>query len=339
MRLLRSPRLAVALITTCLMVAAVILSNSPTETGLLAPVVYAEQPRALPQATPTYTFTAYLPLILLDLAPPTPTPTATATQSATPTPTATPVCPTASSNVYPTRAAYQADLDNPVRPASLHADKNIHLRGYVANTDSGFKRELVNYGSDDPNQPPQFATMFTPVRVPVLRSFYRVYGWNWTPSSEGPGTRGAPITTWPVTALGLATTPGEVLKTPQSVYKIGPDDVTALVIYADETSVTFNYHQSDSAGAQGYTIHVDGICTDQNLRTLYNELDNTARNTYVGPGYSYPLPALRANQPFGTAKDPETVVVIRDSGAFMDTRSCNEWWQIRAGYGGSCPAP
>lgn len=319
--------LAVALTMVCLAVAANIISGPVPAGDMLAQRAYAAEPRALPQATPTYTFTAHLPLILLDRVP------------STPTPTATPVCPVTSSNQYPTRMALQADTDNPVRPAGLHADKNIHLRGYVANTDPGLKRELVSYGPSQEVLPPQFATMFSPVRVPGLRSFYRVYGWNWATSDIGPGTRGEPIRDWPVTALGMATVAGEVLRTPDSAFNIGPDDITALVIYVDETSIAFNYHQSDSAGASGYTIHVDGICTDPNLRALYGQLDNVARNTYVGPGYSYPLPALRTNQAFGTAKSPETVVTIRDSGSFMDTRSCNEYWRVQDGYSGSCPAP
>ena len=316
--------LAVALTTACFALAVSVMSGAVPAAGLLAPVVYAADPLALPQATPTYTFTAHLPLILLDGVP------------RTPTPTATPVCPTTSSNQYATRTALQADSDDPVRPAWLHADKNIHLRGYVVNTDPGLKRELVNYGADDGNRSPQLATMFSPVRVPGLRSFYRVYNWNWSPSSEGPGTRGEPITVWPVTALGLAPF-RRGTKDSESFYNIGPGNITALVIYVDETSIAFNYHNRDSAGPYGYTIHVDGICTDPNLRTLYNQLDSAVRNTYGGPGYSYPLPALRINQAFGTAKGPETVVMIRDRGKFMDTRSCNEWWQIRPDYTGSCP--
>jgi hypothetical protein len=321
----RSYFLSTALTMACLAVTTTLLAGPSLAGGILPAVVHAAGPGALPQATPAFTFTVNLPLILADRTPPTPTPTATA------------VCPATSSNQYATRNAVQADLDNPVRPAALHADKNIHLRGYVANTDPNLMRELVDYGSDDGDRSPQLATMFSPVRVPGLRTFYRVYNWNWSPPPVGPGSRGEPISPPPVTALGLSTTPSEVLKTPNSYYNIGPDDISALVIYVDETSLTFNYHQSDSAGAQGYTIHVDGICTDPNLQALYNQLDNVNRNTYVGAGYEYPLPALRKNQAFGTARSPETVVVIRDTGSFMDTRSCNEWWLVRPGYSGACP--
>ncbi|MCA9983872.1 MAG: hypothetical protein KDE59_06250, partial [Anaerolineales bacterium] len=80
--------------------------------------------------------------------------------------TAPPACPASSGNSYSAGTAYQFDLDNPVRPAALHADKNLDLRGYAVNTSSSFAHELVNYGSGDPTQPPQLATAFSPNRVP-----------------------------------------------------------------------------------------------------------------------------------------------------------------------------
>ena len=68
------------------------------------------------------------------------------------------VCATSSSNTYISGTVDQHDTDNPVRPAFNHADKNIELRGYVANTDPNLRRDLVDYGSGDSTQPPQFAT-------------------------------------------------------------------------------------------------------------------------------------------------------------------------------------
>ena len=342
MRLLRSSCLAIALITACLIVAAGTLSNSPTEIGLLAQLVYAEQPRALPQATPTYTFTAYLPLILLDPAPPTPTPTATATRTSTPTPTATPVCPTASGNQYSSGIAYQFDLDKPARWAWNHADKNIKLRGYAENTSAGLLRKLVNYGSDDPTQPPQFATLFAPARVPPLTGFYRVMNWTWADSPQ-PGTRGSALTTYPVTALGLQTSRGEALHVPTSNYDIG-GGMEVIVLFADERTIALRYTREDTGGGDvgynGYTVHLDNICTDPNLLALYNSLDSAGGPRYQFYGryqHSYNLPAMEAGKVFGTARGSEVVVAVADTGSFMDTRSCNEWWQVRPGYTGSCP--
>ena len=88
-------------------------------------------------------------------------------------------CPTSSANVYSSGSANQYDNDNPVRPAYDHADKNIELRGYIANSDPDLKRELVNYGSGDKIQPPQFATLFDPYQVPTFADFYQVHNWNW----------------------------------------------------------------------------------------------------------------------------------------------------------------
>jgi hypothetical protein len=249
-------------------------------------------------------------------------------------------CPTSSANNYASGTATQYDLDNPARPAQAHADKNLALRGYEPNTDAGLRRELVNYGTDDPTRPPQLATLFQPARVPPLSGFYRVHDWNWSPSPE-PGTPGAPLTTWPVTALGLQVTPGETLQVPMSDYDIG-QGYEVIVLYADERRVALRYAREDSAGAHGYTVHVDGLCTDPNLLALYLELDAAAgpRYLYRPPNqrpYEYLLPALPAGKPLGVARGWEVVVAIVDTGNFMDPRSCNEWWQIRPGSAGICP--
>jgi hypothetical protein len=177
--------------------------------------------------------------------------------------------------------------------------------------------------------------------VPALVGFYRVYNWNWADSPE-PGTRGDPITDYPVTALGLQTTPGEVLHVPESDYNIG-GGMQVLVLFADEDSVTLRYTRDDSSAPAGYTVHIDNICTDPNLLALYNALDDYPtgpRYVFVPPEnrpYGYALPNLPAGEPFGTARGTEVVVAIADTGAFQDPRSCNDWWQVRPGYAGSCP--
>ena len=249
-------------------------------------------------------------------------------------------CPATSSNQYNAGVAFQNDTDNPVRPADQHADKNLALRSYTPTVPA--RQELVSYGSEYP-QPPQFATMFTPYRVPPLVGFYRVYHWIWPspPDSTIPGTRGDPITDYDATALGLQTTPGEVLGVPASGYDIGggSSPYEVLVIFADEDSIALRYTREDSSGSAGYTVHVDHICVDPNLLALYDALDDPDGPRYDYPNDSYDLPNLRAGQPFGTARGGEIVVAIVDSGAFMDPRSCNEWWQARPGYTGSCPPP
>jgi hypothetical protein len=246
-------------------------------------------------------------------------------------------CPATSSHQYDQGIAYQFDEDDPVRPAWNHADKNLALRGYTATTPA--RQELVSYGSDDPTQPPQFATLFSPNKVPPLVGFYQVHHWNWSPSPD-PGTRGTPITAPDVTGLGLGTLPGEVLYVPESGYNIGGNPpMEVLVLFADEDSIALRYTREDSSGSPGYTVHIDNICTDPNLLALYNALDNPGGPRYQYPNPSYNLPNLPAGKPIGTARGTEVVVAITDTGTFMDPRSCNEWWQIRPGYTGSCPPP
>ncbi|NLF00431.1 MAG: hypothetical protein GX601_05565 [Anaerolineales bacterium] len=221
----------------------------------------------------TPTAHAYVPLALAQ-----PTSTPSPTPSPIPSPTAY-ACPSTSSRTYSAGIAYQFDTDNPVRPAYAHADKNIALRSYTLNISTWLKRELVNYGSDDPKQPPQLATLFEPYRVPTLRNFYQVYQWLWAPSPD-PGTRGEPITDYPVTALGLATTPGELLRVPISGYDIG-GGMEVIVLFADADTVALRYTREDSSGSSGYTLHVSGICTDPALLALYNALDAPSGPRYI----------------------------------------------------------
>lgn len=248
-------------------------------------------------------------------------------------------CPITSTNQYVEGTAYQYDNDNPVRPAYNHADKNLALRSYRLNTDTRITRGLVDYGTGDPKVP-QFATLFKPARVPPLVNFYRVHHWTWAPSPD-PGTRADPITSPPVTALGLQTTPGETLYVPESGYDIG-GGMEVIVLFADADSLALRYTRDDSSAPPGYTLHLDNICTDPNLLALYNTLDdpNGHRYTYVPPQnrpYSYSLPSLYAGQPLGIARGGEVVIAITDTGAFQDPRSCNEWWLTRPGYSGACP--
>ena len=243
-------------------------------------------------------------------------------------------CPTTSPHSYASGPAFQFDTDNPVRPAYNHADKNIELRGYVLNTDPNIQRELVDYGSNDPTQPPQFATLFNPYQVPPLSGFYYVGQWIWAPSPD-PGTQGPPNTQYPATALSFALPPGIPLHTPSSGYNIG-GGMEVIILFADTDTIALHYSREDSA-AVGYTIHIDNICTDPNLLSLYNSLDNPNGPRYDYPSAVYNLPTLPAGQIFGTTSSGQMVLATADGGAFQDPRSCNDWWQIRPGYPGSCP--
>jgi hypothetical protein len=241
------------------------------------------------------------------------------------------VCPQTSGRSYVTGPVFQRDGDNPVRKAWEHADKNIELRGYAQN--NGVSLAFVG-GSTESPQPPQLATLFNPNRVPAFTRGFRIYNWNWAPSPN-PGTRGSISTSWPVNLYGMQTTPGEALRVPTSGYDIG-QGMEVIVLYADDDSVTLNYSRDDTV-TNGYTVHVDNICTDPNLLNLYNQHDQPGGPRYQIYGkdgiVDYHLVTLSAGQVFGTARDGEIRAGVVDSGSFMDPRYCNDWWQIRPSTG------
>jgi hypothetical protein len=244
-------------------------------------------------------------------------------------------CPPTSAS-YQSGQAFQWDSDNPVRPNFNHPDKNLAMRSYDPAPGSGLLN-FVDYGSDDPTQPPQFATLFNPNRVPTFTAAYRVNSWNYNPSPD-PGTRGSPLTVYPVTALGLQTTTCETIYVPTSGYDIG-GGMEVLVLFADGNSVTLKYTREDSVAPNGYTVHIDGLVTDSNLLALYNSLDSGARYVPCGGNRcsSYNLVNMPAGHPLGQAAGTQIVIALADSGSFQDPRSCKEWWQIRPNSPYSCP--
>ncbi len=196
------------------------------------------------------------------------------------------------------------------RPAEMHADLNLALRGYRP---VEAYRGLVDYsGGHDPNAP-QLPGLFADNRTAVFRAVYQVYDWDWACNC-----RGAPITQPSVTLAGLAVTPGETIHVPESGYTIG-SGYEVLVLYASPERITLKYTRDDNV-VHGYTLHVEGICVDPDLLALYRFWNQAGRSR---------LPALRAGQAFGRARGVEIGVAIRDSGSFMDPRSRKDWWQGR----------
>lgn len=250
---------------------------------------------------------------------------------------------------YTQGIATQWDLDDPVRTAAQHADKNLGLRSYdVATTGNGsnFTPGLIDYGTDD-NRGPQLAYLFNPPRVPSFPNFYRVHNWNWA-TSPNPGSQGGLLDTcppasspncvnWPITAIGMGVTPGERIHAPRT----GVNNPIApcchmMVIYADANNIALKYTVEDTA-VTGYTVHIRNITVDTNLLALYNSLNNSARDTFMFRGSQhYNLPYLASGQAIGFATGNEIVVAIVDTGSFMDPRSCNEWW-LGFTNGSTCP--
>jgi hypothetical protein len=195
------------------------------------------------------------------------------------------------------------------RPAEVHADLNLRLRGYEL---TGAFKGLVDYsGGTDPNAP-QLPGLFADDRTPAFSGVYQVHHWDWPTNSQGPV-----ITNPAVTLAGFAVAPGETVHVPSSGYDIGGYEV--LVLYASAERITLKYTREDNV-VLGYTLHVENVCVEPTLLALYQAWNEQGRGS---------LPALRAGQPFGRARGSEIGVAIRDTGAFMDPRSRKDWWQGR----------
>ncbi len=193
------------------------------------------------------------------------------------------------------------------RPPAEHGDLNLKLRGWAP---TGGTLGLVEVDGPTDTLAPKLNTLFPDDRVPAFVANYRVHHWDW-----GCDCRGGPITDWEVTLAGFGVLPGEALELPDSGYDIG-EGYEALVLFADDDSITLKYTREDNVVA-GYTVHVVGVCVEPSLRALYDARHAAGRGA---------LPALRANQPFARARGAEVLVAIRDTGAFMDPRVRKDWW-------------
>ena len=125
-----------------------------------------------------------------------------------------------------------AVLSSPTNPpAEVHPDLNLAMRGYTPTIST---LGLVDLGGppSDPSAP-QLATLFTDNRVPIFKHVYQVYDWDWANN-----VRGALLTTWEVTLVGVGVAPGEPICTPTSGYDIGrrATGYEVMVLYAEHES-------------------------------------------------------------------------------------------------------
>jgi hypothetical protein len=98
-----------------------------------------------------------------------------------------------------------------------------------------------------------------------------------------------------------------------------------IVLFADADTVALKYAREDSAGAQGYTLHIDRICTDPNLLALYNVLDNPS-----GPRWRVSEPELSAAEHASPAIRSASRAARKwcwrlSTAASSWTRARNEW--------------
>ncbi|HEY3108574.1 MAG TPA: hypothetical protein VGL23_07460, partial [Chloroflexota bacterium] len=126
----------------------------------------------------------------------------------------------------------------PSLPPDVNPDLNLTVRGWVANS---APRALVDYnGGTDPSAP-QLYSLFANDRTPSFTSTHQVYDWDWNNNR-----RGALLSQWPVTLLGMGTTAGEVIRLPR---RAGSDIYQglyyALVVYAERTRISLHYARND----------------------------------------------------------------------------------------------
>ncbi len=197
------------------------------------------------------------------------------------------------------------------RPAALHGDLNLALRGY---TPTVAALTLVDIdGHTDPDAP-QLDTIFDPPRLPTITAVFRVHDWDWDCGADG--CRGAPISDPPVTLINVATESGEPLTIPWRGPEVHGGGFLAMVLYADVSRLTLVYTRHDTA-AGGYVVHLEDIQVDPDLVALYEATNQAGRSR---------LPALKFGERIGYAAGPTIKIAIRDTGSFMDPRSRKDWW-------------
>ncbi len=199
-----------------------------------------------------------------------------------------------------------SDPTNPADPKA-HPDINIKLRGFKA--EDGSAQKLVDYRGSftldvDPKSPNVNELFSGGSYHPIINS-YRVGDWDGTTWAQDD---------W-LNATAFEVKPNENIYVPDSGYEIGCG-YEVMVLYADENSIFIKYTLEDNAIA-GYGIHILGISPTQKIRTLYEQMNKAGRKN---------LPALKAGELLGTAIDPAILVVYRDTGAFLDPRSCIDNW-------------
>ena len=236
-----------------------------------------------------------------------------------------PACPTTCPSSGPSSYPSSPTVGPPTtdHPPPLHADLNLKNRGWEPCTtvgcgSNGSTIGFVYYPPDssgtDPKAP-KLHTLFSPAAEP-FKANYRMYDWDWSCGQDG--CKGGLVTgAWEVTAVTMTTTPGEVLKLPQSGYEIATGGLQARALYVDGDSVTLKYTGEDNV-VVGYALSMVGVCPAPALRSKYESDDAAGRKQ---------MPALHGGDVIGTACGSETLVTIRDSGSFMDPRSETDWWQ------------
>jgi hypothetical protein len=231
-------------------------------------------------------------------------------------------CPVVSSAAYETIGIYNNAPYKNNRLTDQNVDFRLSILGFApVNQPLTF----VSYGGGGAGaEGPRLGDMFQPHRVATFSKAYQVYTWNWNESQPAPyGSRGALANNWPVTVLDMATTPGEAISIPGRDSNIAQDNYKAMVLYAGPNEITLVYMSQDQVvvNGTGYVVNLLHLCVNPNLLATYR-----AQLTADGKRSTMRLPALRNDQPLGTALGVTITVAVRDGGMYMDPRAKQDWW-------------
>jgi len=302
-------------------VSVVTVVMNPTDTPTLVPTptpVPTQTPSPTPLPTATFTAspvpppTATATITQLDIniperQQPTAVPSADEAAAVTIQPVEPPPADSGSNLAQPVQPFVSSDnqyplipLESPMdsRPPAEHGDLNLALRDPQPSTESA---KLINYSGATEAGAPRLSAVFGENFV----KSYVVHDWDWGCNCPGKLRSDGYL-------LGMKPPPGEPVYIPPTPHDIWQGKYYAVVLYADEQSVTFVYAREGTV-ANSYVIHYMGLQTDPNLLEAYRLHTQSE------------VPGLALDTPVGLATD-ELIVSVRDKGTFMDTRSRKDWW-------------
>ena len=223
-------------------------------------------------------------------------------------------CPTESTRQWGKMATHVRQVSG----ASQSPDLNLSIRGwYRVNENPGFVK--YDYPDDEPPDslyPLYLSNVVSGGSASAFVTTYQISDWDWIGCNCAVPRDPSP---YPVTMLGLRTTPAQEVRIPRRGQVVDPQGFIAMVLYADAMQLAVAYLWDDRVDA-GYLVHLVNLCVDPNLVALYQQLDAAGR---------LELPGVYADSIVGLARNSEVDVVVRDSGSFMDPRSRQDWWQDR----------
>jgi len=140
------------------------------------------------------------------------------------------------------------------------------------------------------------------------------------------------------TVIKIKTTPGQVIKAPDSGRKISGDGerYIGMVMYATADGVRFANSRNDKpTGTEGYNLYIWGINTDSSVVSNYRRGHDEFRRKC--------FPQFKPGDRLGTAKGDFIYMALRDNGDFVTIRDTS-WWdgkvtngQGATGGGGTVP--